>query len=221
MNPKTAGNRLPVPPTVAGHHLLYKSELQAPAQASDMAMIAELTKAMVLERGLNPSEIEAFAFSRYAGENPAAHEALRRLLAAMGASDCTDSDACVIACHWAAPHVDELFCGKAFASLVLHTGPERYVVKTFHTGPRKKAKVGLTLSSTTRVVSVGDLLVLDPTTPHLAAPVYPHQDQLLVLLQAEIPDRTAKERNALLEWFKPSPCDKDENEYFLEGLESS
>jgi len=55
------------------------------------------------------------------------------------------------------------------------------------------------LISHREVFAVGEAFVLDPTTPHMAAPLKPHQDQMLILLQMRLDDRTLIEREALIQ----------------------
>lgn len=213
---KTAGNRLPVPTSLGVSHLLYKFELTAPAPDEDLKVIADAVKKMVEDDGLAPSEIEAYAIRQF-HDNVLAHAAIKRLLDLMGAQNFPESSASLIACHWASPHVDEYFSGKAFASLVVHTGPERYVLQTLHTSSLKKKERGLDLHRSTKMLKAGEAFVFDPTTPHFSAPVYPHENSLLVLLQVEVKDETPEDRKALLEKFVPRTDNRDEQNEFVEG----
>lgn len=204
------GNRLPVPAELKSSHFIYKA---APLRISqeDIAKVVAATQAFVDNRGLNPAQIEVFTPKEFQREAADAYPALVRLFQALGFDEPTPG-AGVLVCEWAAPHVDDSYEGAAFVSLVLHTGPEPYVMQTFHAEHRPGAVPQLTAS--TRVLRSGDCFVFDPTTPHMAMPLHPHQDQLLVMLQVELPDNTELERSALLQRFKRHEEDRDNGEVF-------
>ena len=206
------GNRLPVPDTVRSRHFLYQTAAIAGLDA-EMSTVVAATTRLVEERGLSPAQIEVFTPRAYAQDAPEALEPLTKLFRAMGV-DVPSSGAGVLVCEWAAPHVDESYEGSAFLSLVLHTGPEPYILQTFHSSVKEEFGVAQRLEVSTRVLQRGDLLILDPTTPHMAAPLHPHQDQFLVLLQVELPDRTPEDREAILKRFAPREGDRDSAEVF-------
>jgi hypothetical protein len=93
----------------------------------------------------------------------------------------------LLVCQWAPLHQDDAYAGKAFASLVLFTGSSPYLVQSVHTRKRPGRKSpGLELVQTNCVLGQGDYFVIDPTTPHSAAPVRPSDDALLLVLQFTI-----------------------------------
>ncbi|MCC5613146.1 hypothetical protein LC612_42340 [Nostoc sp. CHAB 5834] len=99
--------------------------------------------------------------------------------------------------------------------MVLHTGTEPYVMQVISTAPPSLPGTRAPrLFCDTRVLSVGDALVFDPTTPHMAVPKEPTDGQLLILFQVELPDNDEQERSAVLEAFPPLSCDADDSGIF-------
>lgn len=201
------GNRLPVPREVSGHHFFYKVRPVA-LDAEDVAHVLAAAKEYVRRYPLGVGDIGVLRAPLLGRIDPRAADSFERLIADMGVSEEHRSRAAVLACHWSAPHVDEGYQGYAFLSYVLHTGPSPYVVQTFHMeAARAGALPRLTPSS--RLVNPGDFLMLDPTTAHMAAPSYPGDDHLLVMIQIVIDETCLEDRLALLEQYPPA--DGDEN----------
>lgn len=107
----------------------------------------------------------------------------------------------IVFCSWACPHIDEMFEGNGFVSLVLATGASPYTVSSLAMKkPRGKCAE---LNNAAYQVYPGDLLVMDPLVPHWAVPSAPADDSLLVLLQCMVPFATESEQMAVYERFSP------------------
>ena len=74
---------------------------------------------------------------------------------------------------FAPAHSDPAFEEQIFVSLVLRTGSSPYLVQAFHTEYAPTEDMALKFVDTNRCLEVGDIPVLDPTTPHMAAPTVP------------------------------------------------
>ena len=90
---------------------------------------------------------------------------------------------------------------------MLYTGEHPYVMQTLHSEVHEGLPKVVT---TTRVIGKGDCFVFDPTTPHMAAPKYCSADQLLVMLQVELRDGSEGDRAKLVELFRPTTVEEDE-----------
>lgn len=205
------GNRLPVPSKVLSKHFFYQAQTQPLAEA-DVQAIVGAVKEFVMVKGIEAATIEAIGFFALAiyGE-PGVQDAYKRVVGALfpeGDYDVRDTG--ILVCEWAMPHVDDTYEGVSFLNVVLSTGPLPYVMQTMH------SRVGYVqeLDVSTRVLKAGDVVIFDPTTPHFTAPLKPHQDCLLVMLQVELKDKTAEERVAILEKFPPIADDKDAFDLF-------
>lgn len=100
-------------------------------------------------------------------------------------------------CEWAHLHIDSGVAGALFYSMVLHTGPNDYLMTTLHTEPSLDGCEELV--TTELALQPGVAVVFDSTTAHCAIPYRPHQDQLLVLLQVELEDSTHAHRTQLIQ----------------------
>lgn len=204
-----AYNRLPQPAAIASKHFFYLGLApKVPTEAVDAVVHA--AKKLAQQYGLNPAQIEVFSRTQLESAHAGAGEAFATLRRACGLPERIPG--AVVVCEWASPHVDDTFAGQAFVSLVLHTGPEPYVMQAFHTEHTSSGQTALVTS--TRVLHQGDLAVFDPTTAHFTAPRHPNADQLLVLLQFELADYTEQDREILLQRFPPASQDKDAAEVF-------
>lgn len=206
MTPVATHNRLPVPDCVVSDHFCYAGRPQKLA-SEDVSAVMRGVTAYIQEHGIGAAEIlllSARHLRDFAGAESA--EAFERLAAQLGHRP-EDAQPVVLACEWASPHVDESYAGQAFCSLVLHTGPEPYVLQLLETsvGPDGVSRV----KATTRVLTPGDVVVIDPTTPHMAMPLHSHSESLLVMLQLELPDTCPAEREAVLRRFPPRADDRD------------
>ncbi len=211
MSTLSAGNRLPLPTDLAGNHFLYRTELP-PIAPEDRDLLVQAVWAAVEETGLHTAEIDVFSVSRLVkAKGEAVRHAFGRAVSATGLDP---ERTTLLACEWASPHVDESFAGSAFVSVVLGTGPEPYVLQAFHSSAAAEPGQGLSLTTSTRLLNVGDAFVLDPTTPHMTAPAVPSSAQLLVLLQCEVPDETPEQRAALLHRFAPRANDRSQEGIF-------
>jgi hypothetical protein len=193
------GNRLALPESLAGKHFFYKTR-GIPATHEDLALVANAVKETFETdgRGLNPAQIEIMLRKDFKDDTRGVIAALDRLLGLMGATEPEATRASILYCEWAAPHVDDSYVESAFVSLVLHTGPEPYIMQTLHTHLSHGTQQ---IETDTRLLNVGDVFVFDPTTAHFTAPKYPHQDELLILLQMSVTDRTDEDRKDLLHRF--------------------
>lgn len=195
------GNRLPVPAAVPNKHFLYKTApVLLPPDATKL--VVDEVDRFVCNKGLYPGEVELV--ERYDLDEPA-NKALDELMASLPAALQSDKPALLV-CEQALPHTDPTYQGSAFVSVVLATGPEPYHLQCFHS----TLVDGLPdLVTSSRVLRVGDCVVFDPTTPHMVVPLHPHQEQLLVLLQVELEDKTESERARILEQLPPVADDRD------------
>lgn len=212
------GNRLEVPPEISGAHFFYKTETPALPQ-KDVDQVVQATIRFVHEHGLNPAHIEVLDNDYFGACGPKVRKAFERLQACVEPFGGTTS-ASVLVCEWATPHLDDLYLGEAFVSWVLHTGENPYLMQTFHCGRLAGVNeefFGASVQSSSRILHTGDVVVFDPTTPHMAAPVYPSANQLLILLQLSVNDRTEEDRAELLKRLPPKACDHDEIEVY-DGL---
>lgn len=207
------GNRMAVPPPVKSAHFFYKTR---PPQFDprDVATVVATVNAHVEDVGLHCGEISLLTkndFSQRGSEASEAFERMVKLVPTLGGY----SSPAVVFCEWAGVHDDETFEGKAFFSVVLHTGMEPYVMQVISTAPPSlPGTKAPRLHCDTRVLSVGDAMVFDPTTPHMAVPKEPTRGQLLILFQIELPDNNEQERAAILEAFLPMSCDTDDSGIF-------
>lgn len=204
------GNRLCVPAPVKGAHLLYLANRPQVCPKA-MALLAQEVCRYLENTGLNATEIDLLSERNQAQVlSPEACLAREQLVRELGWQDMPASSRAVLFCEWAPPHVDSSFAGKAFVSLVLHTGEEPYLVQTFHTKRHTNEDPDpIALTTTSRLLRPGDLMVLDPCTPHMAAPVRSSRDALLIMLQVEWPDATAEEREALIKRFPVAEADEE------------
>lgn len=211
----TNGNRLAVPEEVKGAHFFYKTAPVAlNAQYSDLVTAAALKYAENV--GLNPAEIVVLRHAELEAQIPGARSAFEFLLDEMseGVLGSERGAAGVLVCEWANPHIDSSFEGYNFFSQVLHTGPEPFIMQTFHTFVPTKGQRKHNIECSTRVLNKGDAFVFDPTTAHMVAPRRPGEGQLLVMLQLVISESDAAAREELLSRFAPLIEDKDEYEVF-------
>jgi hypothetical protein len=209
------GNRLAVPEIVKGTHFFYKTAPVAlTSEYSDLVTAAALKH--VQNVGLNPAEIVVLRHAELEEQVPGAKIAFGRLLDEMseGVPGSNRSAAGVLVCEWANPHIDSSFEGHNFYSQVLHTGPEPYIMQTFHTYVPTKGRRTHKMECSTRVLNKGDTFMFDPTTAHMVAPRRPGEGQLLVMLQLVISEPDAADREALVSRFSPLVEDKDEHEVF-------
>lgn len=205
----TCHNLLPLPAAMTSKHFFYRSLApKVPASAVDTVVLA--AKTLAQRYGLSSAQIEAFGSAQLETAHAGAAEAFTALKRALALPQRVSG--AVVVCEWAAPHVDDAFAGQAFVSLVLHTGPEPYVMQAFHTEHTPEGQTALVTS--TCLLRQGDLVVLDPTTAHFAAPRSSGAGQLLVLLQFELEDCTEQDREILLQLFPPASPDKDAEEVF-------
>lgn len=213
------GNRQSVPREVSSAHFLYKTKAPALPQA-DVDLVVKAVRAHVHAFGLNPAQIDIAGTPVFQAAGDATLQAYRRLRDFVtqqvpGGRYAPD----ILVCEWASPHVDESYAGDAFLSWVLHTGEYPYLMQTLHSHKQTMRDGGSVIRTQTsaRVLNVGDTFIFDPTTPHMAAPVRPGQDQLLIMLQLDLPDESPQQRKELLERFAPMAEDHDEREVF-EGI---
>lgn len=203
----STGNRMPVPAQLESAHFFYKTVMRRPGR-DEFEVIVNAAMCWAAQKTFETAEIAAPTLEELGAIDARSFVAVSRVTAenlsfpTMGCSHPT-----LLMCEWAQTHADESFAGSAFASLVLHTGPHPYVMETFttiqnHHGLQKVCKTQHTLS-------VGDVFVFDPTTPHMATPTRPSDGQRLILLQVELPDSSEGDRQRILEFFPPvSPSDR-------------
>jgi hypothetical protein len=198
-------------PRRANPHFLYQAAGPAPDEADRQCLVAA-AHGLVQEHGLGAGAIEVFNRRELDQHSVVAGLALERICARLGLDPAADN-ASVLACEWAPPHEDSCYEGAAFLSHVLHTGEHPYVMSMFHTR-RTPGSRAFELRTSTRVLSVGETYVFDPTVPHSAAPAYPSSGALLVLLQAELNLRQPQDYRAVLERFPRHEADCDRQSFF-------
>jgi len=201
------GNRLPVPAIVGSAHFCYLTD--APTlDPTDVKTVVETAKA---SKTLTPWGIEVLDHqSQLFKEDPQALEALQRLVRKVRCFlGGRRRKAELVVCQWTQLHVDHEFLGRAFYSIVLHTGPEPYLLYLLHTAPDKDGGSSVTHGGAL-VLDAEKAFVFDPTTPHQALPMRPHQDNLLILLQFQLVDETVEDREALLRRLVPDHAKRSE-----------
>lgn len=216
---------MPSPDTVAGPHFFYRTPVtEFDPQA--LQVVVQAAQRTLEEGGLHVAEIDAYSVARMERCYGApVKPSIDALLRSIGWDNLPfHATASVLVCEWASVHVDDSYAGSAFASFVLHTGPEPYVMQTMHTEVEDQADYDevegiapgrkIRLRTSTRRLSVGDAFVFDPTTPHMAMPAVPNQDALLILLQLELPDGDEQQREQLLKRFPPQDGDQSQENLF-------
>ncbi len=198
------GNRMPVSASVPNPHFCYT--LDRPAISStDMELVSAAVRNRVDQDGIEAGEI-ALLMRQDLNSDEAAL-AFDRIDAALRAHVAHPllgpSRSVMLVCEMAMPHVDPTFAGVAFLSLVLSVGSEPYVIQTVSHYTQDKG-VMLDLKKSTLVVDAGDCFVIDPCTPHLAVPIHPSSESLLILFQLELIDQTPEDRAAILQFLPPS-----------------
>jgi hypothetical protein len=192
-------------PNRAQPHFVYKAK-SPDVNPADMTRVSDVVcdwAQTKLSRSIGDvAQLRLSEFRERASNR--ASEALDRMIGVIGPNEAADFS--LLACEWAAPHDDCQFLGRAFASLVLHTGPFPYVLTMMNS---RKCGQGLALEQRSRELKRGDFFVFDPSTPHMAAPSRPHQDSLLVLLQADVSMADSSEQDGLLKSFPRHPIDVD------------
>lgn len=203
-----SGNKLAVPRDVRSKHFFYKAE---PLTCSSASLeLAHLVKPLLRRRAVNGT-IEVVDRETVLQEcGPAAAAAWDEVRAALPKFiEQAEDDLEILGCEWARPHVDPIL-GTAIYSLVIHTGPFPYRMQTFHTRRRRvEGYELLDLVTSTRDLRVGETFVFDPTTPHCVFPERPHQEQLLVLMQAKFADVDEEDRALLVSNIRPAIGDRD------------
>lgn len=209
------GNRLALPACVPGKHFFYRTSLPS-YRAEDAQVLINAIQQAVEDCGLHTAEIDVFSCKRlhaYGGD--AVSDAFSRLVCDLGLEDVPAHTISLLACEWASVHVDDSFAGSAFLTLVLHTGPNPYVMQTFHSARNDEDDpTPLELHTSTRLLHPGQAVVFDPTTPHLAVPAGFSADQLLVLLQVELSDKDLTERATILRRYPPLDTDRSQEGIF-------
>lgn len=210
------GNRMRLPLALRGPHFFYRTQLPAYRQ-EDARLLVQSVERAVEDCGLHTAEIDVFSrkrLSQYGGD--AAPLALERMIADLGLQSFQSGAISVLACEWASVHVDESYTGSSFLNLVLHTGPGPYVMQTLHSEKAmdEEGAAQLSVHTSTRVLHPGQAVVFDPATPHLAVPTSFNCDQLLVLLQVELPDNNPEQRADILRRFPPLDGDSSQEGIF-------
>jgi hypothetical protein len=138
------------------------------------------------EAGRWSGEVGLLTWVEMTERDAAVGDALSRLWRTVPGNDLAQKHPDLIVCEMAWPHTDSSYAGTKFLSLVLHTGSGGpYAVQTIETGTEE----GLpSVRTNSRVLEVGDVFVMDPTAPHMAAPIAMEPDSMLILLQAVICD---------------------------------
>jgi hypothetical protein len=195
------GNRLRIPECLDTKHFAYQA-IGPAVDDSTLGAVVEACLDRLSNFPLGPADIDSilpFDFSSEAGK------ACDLLTTSLGLTAQEKNTASIIACEWAAIHSDPTFAGKSFVMLVLHTGPNPYVMQVMSTGVReyRDEAYELVAHTTSLLLSKGDLVVFDPTSAHTAVPKFPASGQILLLLQFEIADDNEEQRAEILRRFPP------------------
>jgi hypothetical protein len=189
--------------------LFYKSS-KPRVNADDLSIVEQGVRRLIArQEGLRVAQIDALSAREFVRSCPESESALTRLAQAVGL-EVFDAD--IVFCEWAAVHEDGFYRGNSFVSLVVCTGKNPYYMQTVLT--RKGFDEGdgnhaFRVDKTPAILSQGDLLVFDPTVPHMAAPARPADGQLLILLQWVMSTATPEEVEALRARFVPQGVDED------------
>lgn len=200
------GNRLPVPAALESLHFLYKAAPVTLARGAVEQVIAEV-KRLISDQGLYPGQVELVTRQDM---NEPARQALDALMGELPPA-LHSGEPVLLVCEQAFAHTDPSYAGSAFASVVLATGPEPYYLECFHTAVDAHFDLP-DVRTCSRILRAGDVVVFDPTTPHMALPLRSHQDQLLVLLQVELDDTSVEARERLLAQLPPAEGDRNESD---------
>jgi hypothetical protein len=205
-----SGNRLAVPHGVRSKHFFYKAQAPTCSSAS-LDKLAHLVKPLLRRRAVGDT-IEVVGRETVLREcGSAAAAAWDEVSTALPKfTEEAEDDLEILGCEWSRPHVDPIL-GNAIYSLVIHTGPFPYRMQTLHTRRRRIEGYEVSeLVTSTRDLRVGETFVFDPTTPHWVVPERPHQEQILVLMQAKFADVDEEDRAHLLRNIKPEVGDRNE-----------
>jgi len=206
------GNRLAVPRGVKSRHFFYKTTRTACSLARLEALsdwVRPFIKTRATEDHIETVDRETLV--RECGQVVgAAWDAVVATLPKF-VKDAANGALEILGCEWAAPHADAgpALVGYAIYSVVLHAGPHAYRMQTLHTRPLRDDPELTEVVTSTRRLQVGDAFVFDASTPHLVVPERPHQAQLLLLLQALLPDEDEDDRDYLLSRIRPARGDRN------------
>jgi hypothetical protein len=195
------GNRMSVPsaccisPGRPAEHFVYRTTASLPVSDAELDMLAEAVTANVRAEGIEPCEIKLILGQHLSPEAKAVFDRVKSV----------HPDLSILACEWVALHEDSSYAGSAFVSRVLKVGPSPYVLNLSHTQLGAGRTRGLRVRTSSLVLEKGDTFVFDPTTPHMAMPVYLNDGGILVLLQWEEPDASPEERESLLRKYPVLP----------------
>jgi hypothetical protein len=198
------GNRLPVPDQLDGRHFLYMPKPRELPQALIDTLVDSI-EAVVATRVLRPCQVEIILPEQLDSQAARdAHEQLTHLIVD-GLTCVKRARTEILVCQQTFPHADQGFKGTSFLSVVLHTGPYPYMHQTFDTELDEAGDQDVL--PTSRLIRAGDWTVFDPTTPHIGLPIRPHQDNLLMMLQAELWDEDESDRREILSQLPPREGD--------------
>lgn len=203
--PYDEGNRLPVAAGLVSRHNVYLAKAQAP-EAADVALVLQEVAQQRPVQQMPPAGVQVLNRGTFSKDAWAAVERIAALSCppGMNLGPCS-----LVLTRLGAVHSDETFEGDFFVSRVLTAGPRGYLFQAFHSEVVGKQHPSFLVDCTDRVLEAGDVLVFDPTTPHMAAPLAPEADTVLVLLQLEVhvPDEETLSR--LVEHLPPCPVRDD------------
>lgn len=192
------GNRLKVPAEL-GPHFCYRTAAPRFKPTDVETVVAAVCS--YGDRAVGPNE-EVIDPDRAFKRKPRAQQALERLVDAVRSFTKLSGEVLLVTCEGTEPQVNDYYAGQCWYSVVLHTGPQGYILYTMHTQPLPK---GLTkVIKTRRMMSVGEAFVWDPTTPYMLESFRPRSGQRLVLLQMLVDDQTLAKRRALMKRLPPS-----------------
>jgi len=183
--------RLSITPGITGRHFLYKAAIN-PLPAGLVRTLVSYTRTQVQTWPLRPFQIGLMDERQLEEPARAAFRGLRALLPPI----LRDGAAGLVVCEQMAAHNDPDYAGYAFASVVLATGAQPYLIQLFQS--QVDSTGALELASSACAMHTGDCVIFDPMTPHMVAPLRPADDQLLVMLQVEVPGGTSDKREHLL-----------------------
>lgn len=199
--PYADGNRLPLAAGLSSFHNAYLADVAAPDSADVEQVLQEVARRKPPQE-LPYTEIVVLTKGCFSQDT---WDAVQRLAQSYCPPGANLNSCSVLLARLAAVHSDESFEGDFFVSRVLAAGPNGYLFQAFHSKVVGNTHRYLEVDCTELLLKAGDVLVFDPTTPHMAAPVMPKEDTVLVLLQLEVRVPDEESLAHLVEHLPPCP----------------
>lgn len=191
-------------PSKAGlpRQLTYKAQAR-PVPVEALEEIASAVKAHVAAYPLDIAEVDAKRPIDFKEFSANVEASVKKVAVSLSLADLSEYDSSVVFCRWVPPHTDAFSRGRAFVSVVAHTGPHPYIMQSVATQLADDKRRTTKLFTKTVGLEVGDILVFDPEEPHYTAPAYPSDESLLVLVQFDLPLGSNQDLMDLYQRFMP------------------